>query len=77
MKVYVNELNDFRELEVVGEYGIFHNPVVLYNDREIVAELYDLTTGNAVCQSAGCTGCISKGNSGCRLYASDNIEYLI
>lgn len=77
MKIYVYELNQFQDLEVVGEYGTFRNPIVMYNDKEVVAELYDLETDTIVCQSAGCTRCLSKGNTGCRLYSSENIAYAI
>ena len=51
MNIYIIKKDTFEDLEVVGEYGTFHNPVVMYNDKEIVAEYYDIAfPANAVAE---------------------------
>lgn len=77
MKIFVYELNEFRDLEIVGEYGIFHNPIVEYNGNKIIAEYYDLDTDTLLCQSASCSSCHLKEYNGCRLYSSKNVAYAI
>ncbi len=77
MKVFVKEIGEFRDLEVVGEYGTFHDPVVFYNGKEYVTELTDMDSDVVICQSVGCDYCYLEGGHGCRLYCSDNVEYCI
>jgi hypothetical protein len=77
MKIFVYELNEFRNLKIVGEYGIFHNPIVEYNGNNIIAEYYDLDTDTVLCQSIACSHCCFKGSDGCRLYSSKNVAYAI
>ena len=77
MHIYIIKKDTFEDLEVVGEYGTFHNPVVMYNDKEIVAEYYDLDTDTVLCQSTACSHCCFKGSDGCRLYSSKNVAYAI
>lgn len=77
MNIYIIKKDTFEDLEVVGEYGTFHNPVVMYNDKEIVAEYYDIDNDVVLCQSNGCSRCFSKCDKGCRLSSSENTGYAI
>lgn len=71
MEVFVKSENKYEEVRVIGEYGTFNDPIVLHDGKEKVAELVDMSTGYAVCQSNGCIYCQQKG-CGCRLYADDD-----
>lgn len=78
LRVYIEEIKEFRDLKVIGEYMKFQKPIVEFRGQERQARLLDLETMKPVCEETACLKCESPcKKEGCRHMASDNVEYVI
>lgn len=82
MEIFTMNGDLLGELEVVGGYGTFGNPVVLVDGTKCIAEPYFCNASDvpvaAYCQSAGCDFCCGS-HAGCRNgeFAQCEVKYCI